>query len=130
MTNTVITSDKLMRPNGPFSQAMFVPAGKQLLFISGMTPRNKAGEVVGINDMEAQTRQVCENLQAVVEAAGGSLTDIVRIDVFVTELEEASSVHTVRREFFGEHSPTSIMVQVAGFFSPEYLIEINAIAAL
>jgi len=130
MANTVVTSDDLMKPNGPFSQAILVPPSKSLLFISGMTPRNKEGEVVGIGNMEAQTRQVMTNMASVVKEAGGTLADIVRIDVYVTDVDNAGPVHAVRREFFKDHSPTSTLVEVSGFFSPEYLIEITAVAAL
>lgn len=125
-----ITSSRLMRPNGPFSQAILVPPSKSLLFISGMVPRDVDGQIVGEGDIEAQTRQVMQNMEAVVTKAGGSLRDIVRVDVYVTDVTDAAPVHAVRREFFQDHAPTATMVEVSGFFSPEYLVEITAVAAI
>src|SRR5690625_2180795 len=126
----VITSPELMTPNGPFSQAILVPPSKSLLFIAGMVPRNKEGEVVGIGDMEAQARQVLTNMEAVVREAGGTLDDVVRLDVYVTDVAMAAPVHAVRREFFTGRAPTATMVEVSGFFSPEYLVEMTAVAAI
>src|SRR5215467_9895158 len=101
MPKKQITSTKIRQPSGHFSQATVVEAHGRLVFISGMTARRADGTIAGIGDIEAQTRQVCENLKAAVEAAGGTLDDICRVDVYVRNMT-----------------------------SPEYLIEINAIAVI
>ena len=106
-----------------------VAAGK-LVFISGMTSRRADGTIAGIGDIEAQTRQVCENLKAAVEEAGGTLDDICRLDVYVRNMEHFDLIHKVRREYFRAPAPASTMVEVTKMTSPEYLIEINAIAVL
>ena len=67
----------LSTPFGVWTTAISVEAPQQLVFISGLTARDEAGAVVGEGDMAAQTRQVCLNLQRTMEAAGGSLADIV-----------------------------------------------------
>ena len=83
-----ITSDKLAVPNGHFSQATIVEASGRLLFISGMTARCADGTVAGIGDIDAQTRQVCENLKAAVTAAGGCAGEIGwRFPITLPELE-------------------------------------------
>ena len=66
-----ISSARLRQPNGHFSHATTIEARGKLVFISGMTARRPDGTIAGIGDIEAQTRQVCENVQAAVEAAGG-----------------------------------------------------------
>jgi 2-iminobutanoate/2-iminopropanoate deaminase len=125
-----ITSNKLRQPSGHFSQAIVAEARGRLLFISGMTARRADGSIAGIGDVEAQTRQVCENLKAAVEQAGGTLDDIVRVDVYVRNMEHFDLIHKVRREYFKAPAPASTMVEVCKMTSPDYLIEINAIAVL
>jgi enamine deaminase RidA (YjgF/YER057c/UK114 family) len=107
-----------------------IEARGRLVFISGMTARRADGSIAGIGDIEAQTRQVCENLKAAIEAAGGSLDDICRLDVYVRDIGQFEAIHKVRREYFRSPAPASTMVEVTLLAAPEYLIEINAIAAL
>lgn len=125
-----ITSEKLRQPNGHFSQAVVVEAPGKLVFISGMTSRRADGSIAGIGDVEVQTQQVCENLKAAVEAAGGTMEDIVRVDVYVRNMEHFEKIHKVRREYFKAPPPASTMVEVTKMTSPEYLIEISAIASV
>src|SRR2546423_10227012 len=125
-----ITSDKIRQPSGHFSHAIEVEAKGRLVFISGMTSRRADGTIAGVGDIEAQTRQVCENLKAAVEAAGGTMDDICRVDVYVRNMEHFEKIHNVRREYFKAPAPASTMVEVTKFTSPDYLIEINAIAVI
>uniref|UniRef100_C5CKI1 Endoribonuclease L-PSP n=1 Tax=Variovorax paradoxus (strain S110) TaxID=543728 RepID=C5CKI1_VARPS len=127
---TNITSPLLAKPNGHFSQATAIEAQGRLVFISGMTARAQDGTVAGIGDVSVQTRQVCENLKAAVEAAGGTLSDICRVDVYVRNIEHFSAIHKVRSEYFANPLPASTMVEVAKMVSPDYLIEISAIAVI
>ena len=130
MIKQQVISDRLRQPSGHFSQAISVDVPGQLVFISGMTARRADGSIAGIGDIELQTRQVCDNLKAAVEAAGGTLEDICRVDVFVRNIEHFEMIHKVRREYFKPPAPASTMVEVAKLVSPDYLIEINAIAVL
>jgi enamine deaminase RidA (YjgF/YER057c/UK114 family) len=125
-----IVSDRLPPPSGHFAQASLVEAKGRLLFISGMLAKGPDGAIVGRGDIEAQTRQVCENLKAAVEAAGGTLDDICRVDVYIRNMEHFPIIHRVRREYFTGAPPSSTMVEVAKFTTPDALIEISAIAAL
>src|SRR5207247_703573 len=125
-----ITSTRMRQPSGHFSQAIVTEARGRLVFISGMTSRRADGSIAGIGDVEAQTRQVCENLKAAVEEAGGTLDDVVRVDVYVRNMEHFDLIHKVRREYFKAPAPASTMVEVCKMTSPDYLIEINAIAVL
>jgi 2-iminobutanoate/2-iminopropanoate deaminase len=125
-----LTSEKIRQPSGHFSQAIEIEAKGRLVFISGMTSRRADGTIAGIGDIEAQTRQVCENLKAAVEAAGGTMDHICRVDVYVRDMEHFDKIHKVRREYFQAPAPASTMVEVSRFTSPDYLIEINAIAVI
>ena len=95
-----------------------------------MTSRRADGTIAGIGDIEAQTRQVCENVKSAIEEAGGTLDDIVRVDVYVRNMEHFDAIHKVRREYFKAPAPASTMVEVCKMTSPDYLIEINAIAVV
>lgn len=130
MPKTQIISDRLAVPNGHFSQATEVRNPGRMVFISGMTARNAEGGITGIGDVTAQTHQVCQNLQAAVEAAGGTLDDIARVDVYVRNMEDFAAIHAVREQYFTGVAPASTMVEVSKFVSKDYLIEINAIAVI
>jgi 2-iminobutanoate/2-iminopropanoate deaminase len=130
MPRTQISTDRIGKPSGHFSQAIAADARGRLVFISGMTSKRADGGVAGVGDIEAQTRQTCENVKAAVEAAGGTMADICRVDVFVKSMADFDVIHRVRREYFPDPPPASTMVQIAGFTHPDYLIEINAIAVV
>ena len=130
MTKRQIRTNTVREPVGHFSQAIESDAKGKLVFISGMTARRADGTIAGIGDIEAQTRQVCENIKSAVEAAGGTMDDICRVDVFVRNIEQFDKIHKVRREYFGSPPPASTMVEVTKMVSPDYLIEINAIAVV
>ena len=83
MPKTQVVSPKIRQPSGHFSQATMIEGRGQLVFISGMTARRADGSIAGIGDIEAQTRQVCENVKSAVEQAGGTMDDICRVDVYV-----------------------------------------------
>ncbi len=130
MPKTQIVSPKIHQPSGHFSQATMIETRSSLVFISGMTARRADGTIAGIGDIEMQTRQVCENIKAAVEQAGGTMDDICRVDVFVRNMEHFDQIHKVRREYFKPPAPASTMVEICKMTSPEYLIEINAIAVI
>ncbi|QUQ63659.1 RidA family protein [Kutzneria sp. CA-103260] len=129
MPKNEIVSPALAVPNGHFAQATVAEPGR-LVFISGMTARNAEGGVTGVGDITAQTHQVCQNLKAAIEAAGGTLDDLARVDVYVRDINDFEAIHAVRRQYFTGSAPASTMVEVSGFVNKEYLIEINAIGVL
>lgn len=129
MPKNEIVSMHLAVPNGHFAQATIAAPGR-LVFISGMTARNTAGGVTGVGDISAQTHQVCQNLRAAIEAAGGTLDDIARVDVYVRDIADFEAIHAVRRLYFTGAAPASTMVEVSGFVDKDYLIEINAVGVL
>ena len=130
MPKQQVTSERLPRPSGHFAQATVAEARGRLLFVSGMLAKGADGRLVGVGDVAAQTRQVCENLKAAVEAAGGTLDDICRVDVYVRNMEHFDAIHAVRREYFSAPLPASTMVEVTKMTTPDALVEINAIAVV
>jgi 2-iminobutanoate/2-iminopropanoate deaminase len=104
MEKRLLQSAKLAKPAGIFSSGVKVPAG-QLIFVSGQVARNAAGETVGRGDIRAQTRQALENVKAVLEAAGATMDDIVKVTVFVTDVSHLTAIHEVRAEYFTRDYP-------------------------
>ncbi len=125
-----IVSSRLAPPNGHFSQAVSAPLQGRIVFVSGMTARAPDGTVVGVGDIEAQTHQVCQNIAEALMAAGGSMDDVARLDVYVRNIGDFETIHRVRRQYFTGVPPASTMVEVSGFVHQDYLIEINAIAVV
>ena len=103
---------------------------KSLIFLSGQLARDADGKLVGAGDMAEQTRQCIRNMRTVLEAAGGTLEDIVSIVVYTTDVRHFKEIVAARTEFFVTKLPTSTIVEVNHLAEPGLLIEFQAIAAL
>jgi 2-iminobutanoate/2-iminopropanoate deaminase len=130
MTKRALAADGLSRPGGHFAHVAVAEPGGRLVFVSGMSARDADGAVVGIGDITAQTEQVLRNLSVALAAAGASLDDVARVDVFVRQMADFATIQRVRRRYFGGDLPASTMVEVAMLADPELLIEISAIAVV
>ena len=119
----VVLTTKAPQPIGPYSQA--VSAGG-LLFVSGNIPLNAAGQLVE-GGIEAQTKQVMENLKAVVEAAGGSLGCVVKTTIFLKSMNDFPKVNAVYGEYFKKDPPARSTIEVARL-PKDVLVEIEAVA--
>lgn len=102
----------------------------RLVFVSGLLARDRDGNIIGKGDMGAQIRQVGENLRTALAAAGARLEDLVRTTTYVTDIEEFFRHVDVRQEYFGPALPTSTTVEVRRLAHPEFLVEVEAFAAL
>ncbi len=126
MSKEAISSDRAPAAIGTYSQA--IKAGN-LVFLSGQIPLVPETMEVVDGDFEARARQVFTNLQAVAEAAGGSLNDIVKITVFLTDLDNFATVNSVMESFFDAPYPARAAVGVASL--PKGVdVEADAILAL
>jgi enamine deaminase RidA (YjgF/YER057c/UK114 family) len=101
-----------------------------MVFISGLTARQADGSVGCVGDIVGQTSLVLQSMKKMLESAGGSLDDVVRIVTYLTDIEDHHKMHEVRREFFGDNPPASTSVQVVRLFHPDQLVEIEATAIL
>lgn len=130
MAKQQVRSSNLSEPVGHLSQAIAIEARGRLVFVSGMTARRADGSLAGIGDVEEQTRQVCENIKSALEAAGGSMDDVCRIDVYLRNIGDRERVNKVRRQYFRTPPPASTLVEVTKLASPDFLVEISAIAVV
>lgn len=103
---------------------------KSLIFLSGQLARDEHGALVGAGDMAEQTRQCIRNMRTVLEAAGGTLEDIVSIVVYTTDMRAFKEIVAAREEFFVAKLPTSTIVEVNHLADPGLMIEFQATAAL
>ena len=102
-----------------------------LLFIAGQVALDEELRIVGPGDAEAQARQTWKNIQTVVEAAGGRITDVVRVTTYVADLADVEAIHKVRREFFHDGDyPAATVVQAAKLGLPGLLLETEAFAVI
>jgi reactive intermediate/imine deaminase len=133
MRKAVITSRRSPQPlpGAVYSQGIKVQGAGTLVFVSGHTSRDpRTGRVLHRGDITGQTRQALRNVQAVLEAAGARMSDVVKVTVFVTHLRRHfKAIHEVRREFFTKDFPASTMVEIKGLSDPALMIEIDAVAA-
>jgi len=128
MAKKILQSAKLAASAGIMSHGVEVPVGK-MVFVSGQVARDLDGNVVGVGDIYAQTRQVLRNMQAVLAKSEATMDDVVKVTVFVTNLEEhLVASHEVRSEFFKNGYPASSLVEVSRLVHKDFLIEIEAIA--
>ena len=128
MAKTILQSPNISVSRGIMSQGVSVPAGN-MVFVSGQVARNAAGELVGKGDIKAQTRQALENVKSVLETAGATMEDVVKVTVFVTNVvEHYTQIHEARAEYWKSDYPASTMVEIRSLVSPDMLIEIEAIA--
>ena len=112
----------------PISHFTHVVTAGPLIFVSGCVATDTNGKVVGGSDVVAQTRQVHENLEACVAAAGASFADVCKVTVYVKNIDDREKINTVRKEYFGAARPASTLVEISRFAREGMLVEIEAIA--
>ncbi|HYJ96855.1 MAG TPA: RidA family protein [Burkholderiaceae bacterium] len=128
MPKQQIRTARVAPPSAHFSQAIAIEAKGKLVFVSGMTARKPDGSIAGVGDIEEQTRQVCENIKHALEAAGARMDDVCRIDVHLRNIGDRERFNKVRQEYWPSNPPASTLVEVSKLVSPEYLVEITAVA--
>ena len=119
----------VVKPFGIFSGAAWQPEGK-VLHISGQVSQDENGTIVGVGDITAQTQQVLGNIDKILYAVGGRMSDIAKVTVFVKDMSMLDEIHKVRSEFFTPPYPASSLVQVVDLVNSDYLIEIEAVAVI
>jgi reactive intermediate/imine deaminase len=127
MAKSILSSPKIARVAGaPYSSGTKVG---NLLFTAGMVSLNEKGEIVGRGDIRAQTRQVLDNVKAIVEAGGGKMTDIAKTTVYITDLANFAAMNEVYKTYFPADPPARATVK-ADLVNKDFLVEIDAFAVL
>ena len=114
-------------PTG-YSHVVSAPV-ERIIFVSGQVPLDEEGELVGPGDVEAQTRQVFENLTRALDAADATWSSVLKLTYFLRDVGQIGAVRAVRNEYLdAERPPASTLVEVSGLFRDDVLIEIDAVA--
>ena len=131
MPKTIINPAALARPSG---YAHAVQADGKLLFLAGQTGMDATGRIVAPGDLVAQFSQALANLQVVLDQAGGQMSDIVKLSLFVTDKRDYQAhlkpLGGAYRAFFGRYYPAMTLVEVKSLFDDAALIEVDGMAVL
>lgn len=101
-----------------------------LLFVSGVVPVDGDGNLVGGDDVVAQARKVFQNIGEILAAAGASPKDVVKVTLYLTNVDDRPKINPVREEWFGETRPASTLVEISRLAIPGARIEVEAVAVL
>ena len=101
-----------------------------LVFVAGQVAQDQEGNVVGRGDVEAQAVQIFDNLRAVLASAGATLNDVVKLTTYTTNVAYRAKIAEVRGRYFTTYFPPNTFVVVASLATPDYLLEIEAVAAV
>ena len=128
-TKKVIRTDKAPAPVGPYNQA--IATSGEMLFVAGQVPLDpQSGNIVGDGDIEAQTKQVMTNIEAILTEAGANWDNVVKTVVFLTDLANFSAMNEVYAQYFAEQTaPARACVEVSRL-PKDVLVEIECIAVI
>ena len=113
-----------------YSQAVKVTGAQTILFLAGQVAYDDKGNPAHRGDFAGQARVVFQAVKAQVEAGGGTMQSIVKLNTYLTDIRHRADLMPVRKEFFGEKTPASTLVAVAALAHPDWLIEVEAIAVV
>lgn len=118
-------------PMGTYSHAVRVETADAVwLHVSGQIASDAQGALVGAGDLRAQTEQVFENLRAILEANGATFDDAVKIQTYLTTLDDLAGYREVRSRYITSEPPASTSVQVVALVVPEALVEVDVVAVV
>lgn len=123
MTHRLISSGSPYEPQTGFSRAVRIG---NFISVAGTAPIGPDRKTVGIGDPAAQARRCLQIIQTALEAAGASLSDVIRTRVYLTRVDDWEAVGAVHGEFFRDIRPACTMLQVVRLLEPEWLVEIEA----
>ena len=130
MAKQVLRSEKLHPPIGVFSPAVKVPAQGHIIYVSGLTARTPEGKTHAPGDAGEQTRYILENLKLLLAEGGATIDDVVRVVVYIRNMNDFKAIHEVRAQYFTKDPPASTMVEVSRLVNDDMLIEIEATAVV
>lgn len=129
---TLINPSSLAKPSG-YSHGVLAEGGR-VLFLAGQTGMDATGCIAHPNNLVAQFGQALSNLKTVLEDAGGAMTDLVKLTIFVTDKqryrENLKALGEVYRSFAGKHYPAMTLVEVKSLFDDEALVEVEGVAVI
>jgi 2-iminobutanoate/2-iminopropanoate deaminase len=133
----VIAFAQVKRANPPtlsvptgYTHIVEISGPGRTIYISGQIALDKDGKLVGEGDMKGQAEQVFKNMQLALQAAGAKLSDVVKMNSYITDISKIQAVRDVRTRYLGDTLPASTFVEVKGLVRPDLLLEIEVIAVV
>jgi 2-iminobutanoate/2-iminopropanoate deaminase len=121
----------LSLPKGYSQAAEIDMGGSTMIVMAGQVALNKKGQLVGAGDMAKQTEQCFINIKSIVEDAGGTMNDIVKLNYYLKDVEQINRVRAIRDKYINtQKPPASTLVEVSKLFRDDILIEIEATAVI
>ncbi|MBI2166447.1 MAG: RidA family protein [Chloroflexi bacterium] len=125
MTKEIIVPRRVHKAEGGYNHAVRVG---NLLYISGQVAQDRKGQVVGKGDISVQADQALKNLQGVLQSAGATLKDVVKTNVYLIRAKDISGFQQIYLKYFSSDYPASTWTVIRRLYSPDFLVEIEAIA--
>jgi enamine deaminase RidA (YjgF/YER057c/UK114 family) len=130
-TTRFINPSELATPPASAYTHVVETRAARTIHISGQVALDQAGNIVGENDIHAQTIQVYENMKHALESVGATFNHVIKLNTFMTDITQIAAIRDVRRQYVNTaHPPASTTVEVSRLFRPGLLIEMDAVAVL
>jgi 2-iminobutanoate/2-iminopropanoate deaminase len=129
MPHRTVVAPDVFQSAAPYSVAV-ATEGTHFVHISGQVPQDANGNNIGIGDIDAQADRVLASIKALVEAEGGTMADICRMVIYVTDRASLPTIMEVRKLYFSAPYPANTALVVSGLGSSDWLVEIEATACI
>jgi enamine deaminase RidA (YjgF/YER057c/UK114 family) len=130
MKLSLVNPEGLHKPVG-YTHVASVEGSGKILYISGQVARNQKGDIVGVGDLETQTRQVYENLSSILKKMNATFSDVTKQNIYTTRLDQINIIRKVRDQYLSQVlKPACTLVGVTGLAEKDFLIEIEMVAAI
>jgi enamine deaminase RidA (YjgF/YER057c/UK114 family) len=126
---TKINPQTMKQPTKAYSNGILIPLGSaNLLFTTGQVAQDSEGKVVAPNDYTGQSKFILNHIGEILKEAGMNFDDVVKLQIFIKNMDESSKISAVRDEYFKNSKPASTMVEINKLVKPECCVEIEATA--
>jgi 2-iminobutanoate/2-iminopropanoate deaminase len=127
---TRFNPDGIHKPFANYSHTVTAEGAQKLVFCAGQVAADPDGKVLPPDDFEAQTRMVMDNLTKALAAGGAKLADVTKITIYICNPHDVPKARGILQNYFGSHPPGSTLCVLRGLANPNFLLEIEAIAAV
>jgi enamine deaminase RidA (YjgF/YER057c/UK114 family) len=118
------------KPFAHYSHVVTAEGASKLVFCAGQVAADPTGKVLPPDDFAAQTKMVMENLRLALAEGGAALKDVVKVTIFICNPHDVPKARAILQEYFGDNPPASTLCVLRGLANPNFLLEIEAIAAV
>ncbi len=129
-TLTRKSSAKVHKPFANYSHVVTAQGANRLVFCAGQVAADPTGKVLPPDDFAAQTKMVMQNLELALADGGASLKDVTKVTIYICNQHDVPKARFILQDYFGDHPPASTLCVLRGLANPNFLLEIEAIAAV